>query len=158
MGLGVDLADPVHEVGFRFYDDQLYQIIVTYDRGRMHGLTNNDVIATLAATYGAPLLRDARVAHTILAADVAPHMGVIAQWEDAGSLLTLMRSTHSPEFQLVLMSKTLNARARVSIAEAHRLDTLDAPQREVNRRAHATAAAAAAGEKVRTTNKAAFRP
>lgn len=158
MGLGGGLADPVHEVLFSFYDDQLYQIIVTYDRGRIAGLTNDDVIATLAATYGVPLLRDARVAHTILAADIAPHMRVVAQWEDAGSLLTLVRSNHSPEFQLVLISKTLNRSARAAIAEARRLDALGAPQRELDRRAQTAAAAAAAAEKARTVNKSAFRP
>ena len=158
MGLGADLADPVHEMLFRFYEDQLYQITITYDRGRMDGLTNDDVIATLAATYGAPLLRDARIAHAIPGGDVAPHMRVIAQWEDADSLLTLLRSTHSPEFQLLVVSKMLHPLARTAIAEARRLDALDAPQRELTRRAQASADAAAAGEKTRTTNKAAFRP
>lgn len=158
MGLGGGLADPVQEVRFNFYDDQLYQIIVTYDRGRMAGLTNVDVIETLSATYGVPLLQDARIALTVLPADIAANMGVIAQWEDAGSQLTLLRSTYSPQFQLVLISKTLNPRARAAIAEAHRLDALDAPQRELDRRTQATAAAAAASEKARAVNKAAFRP
>jgi hypothetical protein len=158
MGLGADLADPVHDLLFRFYENQLYQVIVTYDRGRMAGLTNDDVIATLAATYGVPLLRDTRGTHPVAGVDVAPHMRVIAQWDDADSLLTLARSVHSPEFQLVLVSKTLNSRARVAIAEARRLDALDAPQREMDRRAQADADAAAAGEKARTANKAAFRP
>ena len=158
MGLGSGLADPVNEVRLSFYEDQLYQIIVTYDRGRMAGLTNDDVIATLTATYGLPLLRDARVAHTILAADVAPHMRVVAQWEDSGALVTLVRSTHSPEFQLVLVSTTLNRSARAAIAEAYRLDAIDAPQRELDRRVQTTADAAAAQEKARTANKSAFRP
>lgn len=159
MGLGGERADPVHEVLFNFYDDQLYRIVVTYDRGRMAGLTNEDVIETLSATYGVPLLRDARTARNILLADVAADMAVVlAQWEDAWSLLTLLRSTHSPQFQLVLISKTLTPRARAAIGEARRLDALDAPQRELDRRTQATAAAAVAGQKVRATNKAAFRP
>jgi hypothetical protein len=158
MGLGAGPVDPVYEVLLSFYDDQLYQIIVTYDRGRTAGLTDNDLIATLAATYGTPLLRDARTASTMLATDVAPHMVVIAQWEDAASALTLVRSRHAPELQLVLISKTLNPRARAAIAEARRLDALDAPQRDLDRRSQATAGAAAAAEKARTANKAAFRP
>ena len=32
-------ADPVHSLLFSFYDDQLYRIVVTYDRDRMEGLT-----------------------------------------------------------------------------------------------------------------------
>jgi hypothetical protein len=31
----------VRVVLFSFYDDQLYQIVVTYDRERMEGLTND---------------------------------------------------------------------------------------------------------------------
>lgn len=158
MGLGGEQADPVHEVLFTFYDDQLFQIVVTYDRGRMAGLTNDDVIHTLSATYGMPLLLDARSVRNGLPADVGTGMGVVAQWDNARSLLTLLRSTYSPQFQLVLISKTLNPLARAAIAEARRLDALDAPQRELDRRSQATAEAATAGEKARAVNKAAFRP
>ncbi len=158
MGLGGGLADPVHEVLFNFYNDQLYQIVVTYDRGRMADLTNDDVIETLSATYGVPLLRDARTARSVLLADVAADMLVVAQWDDARSMLTLLRSTYLPQFQLVLFSKTLTPRARAAIGEARRLDALDAPQREIDRRTQATASAAVAGQKARSMNKAAFRP
>nr|AHZ45548.1 hypothetical protein [uncultured bacterium] len=68
---GAELADPVRDVLFSFYDDQLYQVVITYDRDRMEGLTNDDVIETIAATYGVPLLRHARSAHDTRAADVA---------------------------------------------------------------------------------------
>jgi hypothetical protein len=138
--------------------DQLYRIVVTYDRGRMAGLTNDDVIQTLSATYGVPLLPDARTARNALALDVETGMGVVAQWDNARSLVTLLRSTYSPQFQLVLISKTLNPLARAAVAEARRLDALDAPQRERDRRSQAEAEAAATAEKTRAVNKAAFRP
>lgn len=160
MGFGEDLADPVQVVRFTFYDDRLYQIVVTYDRARMAGLTTDDVIDTLAETYGPPLLGDARTARAVLAADVGLDMGIVAQWEDARSLLTLVRSnsTYSPQFQVVLISKALNAPARAAIVEARRLDTQDAPQREADRRTQAAAAAAAADQRARELNKAAFKP
>src|SRR5688572_4311698 len=81
-----DLADPVHDVLFTFYDDQLYQIVVTYDRNRMEGLTNDDVIETISSTYGVPLLRYARraISPTEVPADTA-----VAQWENDASLVTL---------------------------------------------------------------------
>jgi hypothetical protein len=158
MGLGGERPDPVQDVLFNFYDDQLYRIIVTYDRGRMAGLINDDVIQTLSATYGVPLLPDARTARNALTLDVATDMGVVAQWDNARSLVTLLRSTYSTQFQLVLISKTLNPLARAAITEARRLDTLDAPQRERDRRTQAAAAAAATTEKTRAVNKTAFRP
>ncbi len=53
---GSGKADPVHDVQFSFYDDQLYQVVVSYDRDRMEGLTNADVVESLSATYGVPLV------------------------------------------------------------------------------------------------------
>jgi hypothetical protein len=158
MGLGGERADPVHEIVFNFYDDQLYQIVVTYDRGRMAGLTNDDVVHSLSATYGVPLLQDARTGRNAIPVDVGTDMAVVAQWDDARSLVTLLRSTPSPQFQLVLVSKPLNSLARAAITEARRLDALGAPQRELDRRTEAAAVAAAAAAKARAVNKAAFRP
>jgi hypothetical protein len=150
----------VRDVRFSFYDDQLYRVLVTYDRDRMEGLTNDDVIASLSATYGVPLLRNQRAAHGALPADL--HAGattVVAQWEDATSLLTLTReTTFSPQLQLVLVSKTLNPRARAAIKEALRLDTQEAPQRELDQHKKEVADASVAGQKARVLNKPAFRP
>ena len=50
----------MHDVQFSFYDDQLYQVVVSYDRERMEGLTDADVVESLSATYGVPLLAGAR--------------------------------------------------------------------------------------------------
>jgi hypothetical protein len=156
---GTELADPVRDVRFSFYDDQLYQLVVTYDRDRMEGLTNDDVIESIAATYGVPLLRYARTADSPVLADLAAERTVVAQWEDAASVLTLLRrDTYSPQFQLVLISKALNPRARAAIKEALRLDTQEAPQREREQHAKEVADARVASQKARVVNKAAFKP
>lgn len=52
---GSELADPVRGIVFTFLDDALYQVVVSYDRDRPDGLTNNDIIDTLTAAYGAPV-------------------------------------------------------------------------------------------------------
>jgi hypothetical protein len=78
------------------------------------------VIESLSATYGVPLLRHTRTASTVRPAGVLADKTVVAQWEDAASLLTLTRGTYSPQFQLALISKTLNPRARTAIKEAVR--------------------------------------
>jgi len=83
---------------------------------------------------------------------------VVAQWEDAASLVTLTRSTYPSGYQLVLISKTLDVRARAAIKEALRLDTQEAPQRELDQRKKAVADADLASQKARVLNKAAFRP
>jgi len=155
---GSELADPVRDVLFSFYDDQLYQVVVTYDRDRMDGLTNDDVIESISATYGVPLLRHSPGALGVRPADVRSDITVVAQWEDAASMLTLTRGTYSPQYQLVLISKMLNARARAAIKEALRLDTEEAPRREMDQRKKEVTDARSASQKARVFNKAAFRP
>lgn len=155
---GAELADPVRDVVFSFYNDQLFQIVVTYDRDRMEGLTNDDIVESLSATYGVPLLVHRRTPRTPLPADVPAAATIVARWEDAASQLTLTRGTYSPQYQLVLISKTLNARADAAIKEAHRLDTVEAPQRELDQRKKDVADARAATAKARLANKAAFKP
>jgi hypothetical protein len=154
---GSALADPVAGIVFTFLDDALYQVIVSYDRGRTDGLTNDDIIATLAVTYGPPVLRSARQQPTRPAA-AQPDMIALAQWETAQASLTLVRGTYTPEFQLILFSKPLSLRARNATREAVKLDAAEAPQRELDQRKKEAAAADAAREQTRATNKAAFRP
>jgi hypothetical protein len=155
---GSGKADPVHDVQFSFYDDQLYQVVVSYDRDRMEGLTNADVVESLSATYGVPLLAGTRTPGSAERTDVPSDVTVLARWEDAASLLTLTRGTFAPQFQLVLISKTLNERALTAIKESRRLDTQEAPQRAVDLRQKEVADAQAAGQKARIVNKPAFRP
>jgi hypothetical protein len=153
---GAQLADPVRDVMFSFYNDQLYQVVIAYDRARTEGLTNDDLIESISATYGVPALPHAKTARGLPPADA--DTAVVARWDDGASSLTLMRGIYSPELQLVLVSKALSARARSAIAEARRLDARAAPQREVDERKKEVAAARVANEKVRVLNKAAFKP
>jgi len=153
---GTEMADPVRDVLFSFCDDQLYQVVVNYDRDRMEGLTTEDVIASLSAAYGAPLSRKA--VSSALPADLPQDSTVVARWEDASSLVILTRGTYTPYFQLLLISKTLNTRARAAVKQAMRLETQQAPQRELDQRKKAVSDARDANQKARVTNKAAFRP
>jgi hypothetical protein len=81
--------------------------VVSYDRDRTDGLTNGDIIESLTAVYGEPVLRSARTRPPPL-----PDTVVVAQWDSKDPSLTLLRSAYSAEFQLVLMSKALSTRAR----------------------------------------------
>jgi hypothetical protein len=154
---GSELADPVRTIVFTFYDDALYQVVVNYDRYRTEGLTNKDIIESLSAAYGVPVLRSAgtRISRPTAA---LPDTIVLAQWENTASSLTLVRGAYTPDFQLILISKPLSTRARTAIREAVRLDGIEAPRRELEQRKKEVTDASAARDKTRTTNKAAFRP
>jgi hypothetical protein len=150
--------DPVRGIAFTFYNEALYQIVVTYDRDRTDGLTGNDIVESLTATYGPPVARPAR---SRPASPLPERSVVLARWESDASSMTLLRDAYdaySPEFQLILISKALNERAGQAIREAIRLDALEAPRRELEQRKKDAADASAAREKARTTNKDAFRP
>jgi hypothetical protein len=151
------LADPVREISFTFYNDALYQVIVNYDRDRTEGLTNIDIVESLSAAYGVPTLASAKT-RTSPPAKAFPNSIVLARWENAESLLTLLRGSYTPEFQLILVSKPLSARARNAVREAIRLDAIEAPRREAEQRKKEAGDASAARDKTRIANKAAFRP
>jgi len=150
-------ADPVREVAFTFFNDALYQVVVTYNRDRTQGLTNDDIIQSLSASYGAPGLKSA-ITRTGLPVGALLENNVLAQWNTAVSSLTLLRDTYSPEFQLVLSSKALTAQAQSAIRESVRLDALDAPRLEAEQRKKEVEETDAARDKTRSTNKGAFRP
>lgn len=147
-------ADPVRHVVFSFCDDALYQVVVSYDASRTDGLSNGDVIGALTDAYGMPVPASARNRPLDAPADTV----VLAQWDRADSSLTLLRRVYQPDFQLLLTSKVLATRARGAIRAAERLDMADAPRREREQRKSESEAASAAQDKLRATNKAAFRP
>lgn len=156
-GSGATHVDPVRDILFTFYNDALYQVVVSYDPDRTEGLTNADIIESISTIYGIPAIPSARTL-PVPPPDVLPDRIVLARWEASESVLTLVRATYSPEFQLVLISKPLGPRARNAIREAARLDTLEGPRREAEQRKKDAGDAIAARDKTRVANKAAFRP
>ena len=152
------VADPVREVAFGFYDDRLFRIVISYDRDRTEGLTNEDLIEAVSATYGTPLLPGARRAGPASRSGDDTESIIVAQWEDSHQRLTLFRGTYPRLFRLELISKNLNDLAHAAAIEATRLDNREAPAREAERLKAQIADARAAEEKARLANKAAFRP
>jgi hypothetical protein len=149
-----EVADSVRGATFTFFNDVLYQVVVKYDRDRTDGLTNNDIIQSLVTIYGTPVLKST----TVRPPATLPDALVLAHWDGPTSAVTLLRGIYSPDFQLILTSKAAGTRARDAIREAGRLDAIEAPRRELEQRKQEVADAAAARDKIRTANKAAFRP
>jgi hypothetical protein len=143
-------ADPVHDILFSFYNDQLYRVAVTYERDRIEGLTSADVIAAISKTYGLA----AQMPPAVRGGTAPEDPPVVARWEDADAVLTLTRDTYSGQFQVVLISKVLNDSARAVLTEAARLDAQEAPQRALDLRKQEAASA----EQTRGANQAGFRP
>jgi hypothetical protein len=151
-------ADPVKEILFSFYNGELFRMVISYDRDRTEGLTDEDMVEAISASYG-PASRP--VAKIILFS--SSHIyneseKVTARWEDSRYSFNLFRSSYQPVFGMVAFSKQLDALAQLAIVEAIRLDDQEAPQREKERQAKEAEEKRVAQEKVRPVNKANFRP
>jgi hypothetical protein len=136
-----------------FFNGELFRIVVTYDRYKVEGMTAQDMIDAISANYGAATRPTAEVAYHSIYGEVA---AVVARWEDSQSTYNLVQTGDS--FALVLYSKRLDALAQTAIVEAARLDTLEAPQREIDRQQKHDADGRLVLEKARSVNRPNFRP
>jgi hypothetical protein len=149
-------AESAQEVLFSFYDGQLFRIQVDYDRYQTAGLTVDDFVDSLSATYGP-------AAKVAAQAKVAPgayddQEEIVAQWQDSQYRFDLIRLSYGPTFRLVGVMNRLETPAEAANLEARRLDDLEAPQRDAARLASEQEAAKAKLEKSRLVNKPKFRP
>jgi hypothetical protein len=150
-------ADPVRTIFFSFYNDELFRIVVNYDRYKTEGLTTEDVVEALSAKYGTATKPAAEIIFSSSQVYNDSEV-VIARWEDSQYSFNLFRSSYQPTFGMVGFSKRLDALARAAIAEAIRLDEQEAPQRKIERQKKQDAEDRAAQAKARLVNKPAFRP
>ena len=149
--------DSIGEVVFSFVDDQLFQMSIAYAQDRTSGLTDEDMVGSLTAVYGAPSSPSPRTRTTssAVAFDVPV---VIAEWRHADTTVVLQRKEYSESFFLVITSLPLDIIARKAQATAVAMDQREAPAREaalLKKRADDEKVAA---ETTRATSKKAFRP
>jgi len=150
-------SDPIQQVTFSFYNDQLYRVVVDYDRQRTDGMTDGDVIAAISQMYGPPVKQAAKRASTA-AASFDSDAIAISRWEGADYAVGLYRAVYATTFRMIVTSPRLEALARTADAQSLRLDAREAPQRELARQKKEVDDARATQEKARTVNKATFRP
>ena len=151
-------ADPVEEIIFSFYNDELFRMVVHYAEDKTEGLSEADLIKAISATYGAatrPLGKAALV--SLSRADVGSDK-LIARWETPQYSVSLVRSSGDSSFGMLLLSKELNSKARTAAAEATRIEEREAPQKQVALLKQQDDDERAAEAKTKLANRAAFRP
>jgi hypothetical protein len=150
--------DPVRQIVFSFYNDQLSRMVVDYDHDRTAGMTDGDMIDAISIAYGPPLKPAVKKTRAV-AFQVEVESGTpVARWGDADYSVVLYRSPYTSGFRMIVASPRLEALARTADAQAIRLDEQEAPRLEIARLKKQTEDARASEEKSRTANKAAFRP
>jgi hypothetical protein len=150
-------TEPARELLFSFYNGELFRIVISYDRYRTEGLTDEDMIEAISTRYGRATRPAAEI--TFSSSQIYNDSEVvIARWEDSQYSFNLFRSSYRPTFGLIGFSKRLDVLARAAIAEAIRLDEQEAPQREIERQKKQDEENRAEQEKARVVNKPSFRP
>jgi hypothetical protein len=141
--------DSVEQMLFSFYNGELYKMSVTYDLSSTQGLTAEDMVKAFTAKYGP-------ATYVALAIDFRPNerQEPVASWEDSQYSFSLVRSSFTGGFQLVIYSKKVNAEAELALAEAAKLDKQEGPQREAARLKKETVDLAV----TRLKNQKSFRP
>lgn len=156
IGRPVADRESVRAVVFSFIDDQLFQMAVEYDRARTEGMTADDVTASLTAVYGVrvPLTGPVRrPGYDVLGTPV-----VLAQWRDGDTDVVLQQMPYNNVFALLVTSISLEQQAREARLRAVAAEAREAPARDAARARTDADAAKTAKEKMRTTNKAVFKP
>jgi hypothetical protein len=151
-------ADPVQQIAFSFYNDQLAKMVVDYDRDRTAGMTDADMIEAISTAYGEPLKPAVKKARVVMYQVEEEFGAAVARWGDPDFSVVLYRASYATGFRLIVTSPRLEALARTAEAQAIRLDEREAPERELARQKKELEGTRAAQEKARLVNKAAFRP
>lgn len=151
-------TDPVYQIRFSFYDDQLFRIVVDYGNDRTKGMTGPDMIEAIAAVYGSPLLRTSRPNR--VASRLETESGpIVALWGDSGHEVGLYQSSsYGSAYRLIVTDRRVDGLARQAESQAVRLDDQEAPAREVARQKKELDDSRAAAAKARIANKDVFRP
>ncbi len=144
--------DSIAAITFSFIDNQLFKMVVDYDRSRTEGLTKEDMIASLTAMYG-PRSTAPASAPPRSTFDGFDASTVVASWRQGDTSIALQQSPYG-SYGLVILSIRLDALATKAQATAVTMDAREAPARDAAR----ADAERAAAEKTRATNKAAFQP
>ena len=158
-GSGASSVDPVEEIRFSFYNDQLFRVVVDYGHERTEGMTAADMIEGISSVYGAPLARSARVAGRAASQLEIESGSLVAGWGDGGHRVVLYQtSSYGAAYRLIVTDMSLDDLARKAGTQAGRLDDQEAPAREVARQKKERDDARDAAATARAANKGAFRP
>jgi hypothetical protein len=152
---GTTKPDPVKDGLLGFVNGELFRIIVTYDRYKVEGMSVDDMIQAISASYGTATKPTAEIAYHSNYAEAAP---VLARWQDSEYSYDLVRTGDRASFAMVLYSKRLETLAEAAAVESARLDAEDAPRRELDKQKKRDDDDRLALDKARAVNKPNFRP
>jgi hypothetical protein len=147
--------DPMAEMLLTFHLGRLVRIAVIYERNRTAGLTDADLHDALSGVYGTSMLRSTPIGATIA---VPADLHIVGRWGDSETLVLLWREKYPDRVRLTITAIDADLAMQQAIVDGMRLETSEAPERDLARRAAEATALRARDENVRRDNKAAFKP
>ena len=109
LGRSLSRTDPVRDIVFGFYNDKLFKIVITYDRQRTEGLTNEDMVETISTKYGVAASPIAAIIIFSSSKVYDDSEKVLARWDDAQYSYSLFRYSYQPNYGMVAFSKPLDS-------------------------------------------------
>lgn len=147
--------DPLGELVLTFHQGRLARMVATYERDKTQGLTDEDLLELLSKVYGLSILESTPLSGPL---GRAFPRRAIAGWADLDTLVVLWREEYPGRIGLTITSTAADVALQETIVEGKRLETEDAPKRELARQAAAAAAIKSRDAQIRLDNKAKFRP
>jgi hypothetical protein len=158
-GSSASSVDPVEQIRFSFYNDQLFRVVVDYGHERTEGMTRADMIEGISSIYGAPLPRSARVAGRAESQPESESGSLVSSWGDGEHRVVLYQtSSYRVGYRLIVADARLDSLAHTAETQAGRLDDREAPARAIARQKKERDDNLVAAAKARAANKGVFRP
>lgn len=148
----------LQQIVFSFYENQLYRLMIDYERSQTKGMTDRDVVDAVSAMYGQPSSSKITDGGTDTWNNESVAARVVARWNGAGFAVALSRWAYGGAWRLVVESTPLAALARTADTRALVLDVQEGPQREADRARRERQGKDDAEAAARSANKATFQP
>jgi len=147
--------DPMAEMVLTFHLGRLARIAVIYERERTQGLTDADLNEALSGVYGTSMLPSTTMGTTIA---LPAELQAVGRWGDSETQVLLWRETYPERVRLTITAIEADRAMQEAILDGVRLNTSEAPARDLALRAAEAAALRTRDENVRRQNKATFKP
>jgi hypothetical protein len=148
----------IQQIMFSFYENQLYRLMIDYDRSQTKGMTDHDIVDAVSAMYGQPSSSKMTDGGTGTWNTESVASRVVARWNGPGYAVAVSRWAYGGAWRLVVESTALAALARTADARALVLDVQEGPQREADRARRDKQGKDDADAAARSANKATFQP
>jgi hypothetical protein len=157
-GRSLSRGKGLQHVTFSFYENQLYRMMVDYERSQTRGMTDRDMVDAISTAYGPPSSSKISDEGTDARGNESVAARLVARWNGPGYAVAVSRWAYGGAWRLVVESTALAALARTADVRADLLDVQEGPQREAERSRRQQQGKNDAEAAAREANKATFLP